>query len=406
VNGTFEQFDSEMERRGLDTALVIGESTLGNPELAYVAGTTIPRGGIFIKRRRFEPILVVSNIDVGNAKLGRVSDVRTYSDYGYENLIQRHGRERAYVMLVDLILRAVRSRGRVGVYGHNEFSHLLSTVDSLRRLGHKVTGEKDLSLIESLRDTKDSLETSRIRSVGARASRVVEEIQRMLGECVVSFGKLRLKGQTLTVGIVKSRVNTLLAEQDLIAPGGTVFAVGVKSADPHEMGSPLDPVKAGAPIVFDLFPVGAEGYWFDLTRTFVIGKAPRRVKDMFDAVLEAQLESLDSIRENVPGSKVMNSACDLFERRGFKTIRATLRGDRDAAKVGFIHSLGHGVGLSIGERPYLSLFSDDTLRKNQVVTVEPGLYKPGTGGVRIEDTILVKGRRIENLTPLEKELEI
>jgi len=71
-----------MEKRGLDTILVTGEGTLGNPELAYVAGTKIPRGGIFIKRRRFEPILVVSNIDVGNAKSGRVSDVRTYSDYG------------------------------------------------------------------------------------------------------------------------------------------------------------------------------------------------------------------------------------------------------------------------------------------------------------------------------------
>jgi len=406
VNGTFEQFDSEMERRGLDTALVIGESTLGNPELAYVAGTMIPRGGIFIKRRRFEPILVVSNIDVGNAKRGRVSDVRTYSDYGYENLIQRHGRERAYVMLVDLILRAVRSRGRVGVYGHNEFSRLLSTVDSLRRLGHKIAGEKDASLIESLRDTKDSSETRTIRSVGSRASSVVEQTQRMLGDCVVRSGKLKSKGKTLTVGMVKSRINTLLAEQDLIAPEGTVFAVGARSADPHEMGDPADPIKAGVPIVFDLFPVGAEGYWFDLTRTFVVGKAPRKVKDMFDAVLEVQLASLDSIQENISASKVMNSACDLFEQRGFKTIRATLKGDRNAAKVGFIHSLGHGVGLTIGERPYLSLFSDDTLRKNQVVTVEPGLYKPRVGGVRIEDTVLLKGRRVENLTALEKELEI
>jgi len=102
----------------------------------------------------------------------------------------------------------------------------------------------------------------------------------------------------------------------------------------------------------------------------------------------------------------MNCACEIFERRGFKTIRATLKGDRKAARVGFIHSLGHGVGLTIGERPYPSLFSDDILRKNQVVTLEPGLYKPRVGGVRIEDTVLVKGRRVENLTPLDKELEI
>jgi Xaa-Pro aminopeptidase len=103
---------------------------------------------------------------------------------------------------------------------------------------------------------------------------------------------------------------------------------------------------------------------------------------------------------------MMNSACDFFERRGFKTIRAVLKGDRDAVKVGFIHSLGHGVGLTIGERPYLSLFSDEGLRKNQVVTVEPGLYEPGVGGVRIEDTVVIKKRGVDNLTPLEKELEI
>jgi Xaa-Pro aminopeptidase len=103
---------------------------------------------------------------------------------------------------------------------------------------------------------------------------------------------------------------------------------------------------------------------------------------------------------------MMNSACDLFERDGFKTIRAVLKGDRDAAKVGFIHSLGHGVGLTIGERPYLSLFSDERLRKNQIVTVEPGLYEPGVGGVRIEDTVVVKKWSVDNLTPLEKDLEI
>lgn len=402
----FEEFDREMERRGLDTALVIGESTLGNPELAYVTGTTIPRGGILIKRTRQDPLLVVSNIDIGSAKRGRVRNIRTYGDYGYEKLVERHGRERGYIMLIDLLLRSVRTRGKIRIYGRNEFSHLLSVADSLRRMGYKVAGERDTSLIESLRETKDPVEINRIRSVGIRAARVVERTLEILRQCTVSSGKLKSKRETLTVGTVKSRINILLAEQDLMAPEGTVFAVGHSSADPHQMGILSDPVRARAPIVFDLFPVGVEGYWFDLTRTFVVGKAPRKVKNMFDTVLEVQLRSLDSMRENASASQVMNSACDFFERRGFKTIRAILKGDRAAAKIGFIHSLGHGVGLTIGERPYLSLFSDDTLRENQVVTVEPGLYEPGVGGVRIEDTILLKGRRIDNLTPLEKELEV
>jgi len=402
----FEQFDREMEKRGLGTALVIGESTLGNPEFAYVTRTTIPRGGMFVKRRGRQPILVVSNIDVGNAKRGHVKDVRTYSDYDYEKLVARHGRERGYLMLVQKLLGSVRTAGRVGIYGRNEFSHLLSITDSLRRIGYKVTGEANASLIDSLRETKDPPEIRRIRDVGAKASGVVEQVVEMLQQCKIVSGKLKCKRKTLTVGMVKSRINVLLAEQDLMAPEGTVFAVGTSSADPHEMGIRSAPVRAHVPIVLDLFPMSTNGYWFDLTRTLVVGSAPARAKRMFETVLEVQLRSIDHVRENEPARQLMNSACDLFEQRGFKTIRAALKGDRDAARVGFIHSLGHGVGLSIGERPHLSLFSDDMLRTNEVVTVEPGLYDPRVGGVRIEDTVLVKGRRVDNLTPLHKQLEI
>jgi Xaa-Pro aminopeptidase len=406
VNGLFGQFDAEMEKRGLDTALVVGESTLGNPELLYVTGATIPRGGIFLKRKHGDPLLVVSNIDVGSAKRGRVRDVRTYSDFGYEKLLKKHGTERAYITLIDSILRSIHTRGRVAIYGRSEFSHLLSVADSLRKMGHKVTGERDSSLIDSLRETKDPSEVSRVRSVGLRAARVVHGTLEMLRECAISSGKLKHRRRTLTISAVKSRINVLLAEQDLMAPEGTVFAVGQSSADPHAMGEPSEPVRAGTPIVFDLFPVSPEGYWFDLTRTFVIGRANRKVKEMFQTVLDVQLRSMDLIREDMPARQVMNSACDIFERNGFKTIRATLERDKEAARIGFIHSLGHGVGLTIGERPYLGLFSDDVLRRNHLLTVEPGLYHPSVGGVRIEDTVLVKGRRIENLTPLEKELEI
>ena len=402
----FNEFDNEMRKRGLDTAIVVGESTMGNPELAYVTGTVIPRGGIFVKRMDQRPLLVVSNIDIGSAKRGRIRDVRTYSDYNYEKLAKRYGRDRAYVKLIDIILRSLRVRGTVGIYGRNEFSHLLSVADSLRKIGYKIAGETDASLIESLRETKDSAEIDRIREIGARAGHVVESTLDTLRRCTITSGKLKLKGKTLTIGTIRSRVNVLLAEQDLMAPEGTVFAVGPSSADPHEMGTKTGPVRAGVPIVFDLFPVGTDGYWFDLTRTYVVGKASIKVKRMFETVREVQARILDALKEGAQASRMMNSACDLFERDGFKTIRGVLKGDRDAAKLGFIHSLGHGVGLTIGERPYLSLFSDERLRKNQVVTVEPGLYEPGVGGVRIEDTVVIKKRGVDNLTPLEKELEI
>jgi Xaa-Pro aminopeptidase len=402
----FEDFDNEMRRRGLDTVMVIGESTLGNPELAYVTGTAIPRGGIFLKRVGQPPLLIVSNIDVGGAKRGRVREIQTYTDYGYEKLLKQHGRERGYIKFLDLILQSIGTRGDICIYSRNEFSRLLSVVDSIRKLGYKIAGETDASLIESLRETKDPAEIDKIRNVGVRATHVVESILEMLRACTVTSGKLKLDRKVLTVGMVKSRINALLAEQDLMAPEGTIFAVGPSSADPHEMGIPWEPIRAGVPLVFDMFPVGVDGYWFDLTRTYVVGKPSHKVKRMFDTVREVQIRTLDSIREGTQASKVMNIACDLFNRHGFKTIRGTLTGDRRATKVGFIHSLGHGVGLTIGERPYLGLFSDEKLRRGNVVTVEPGLYEPGVGGVRMEDTIAVTKRGIEDLSPLEKELRI
>ena len=402
----FADFDNEMKKRGLDTVLVIGESTLGNPELAYATRAMIPRGGIFLKRTGQQPLLIVSNIDLGNARRGRVRDVRTYSDYGYEKLVNQYGRERGYIMLIDSLLRSLRTRGRVGIYSRNEFSHLLSLTDSLRKLGYKVAGEPDASLLESLRETKDITEIRRIRSIGERTACVVEDTLEMLRDCKVRSGKLRLKAKVLTIGAVKSRINVLLAEQDLMTPEGTIFAVGPRSADPHEMGTASAPVRAGVPIVFDLFPVGTDGYWFDLTRTYVVGKVPPRVNRMYETVRDVQTKMLDLIEEGVQASKLMNLACDIFERNGFKTLRMLLKGDKDATSRGFIHSLGHGVGLSIGERPNLNLLNAETLKANQVVTVEPGLYEPRVGGVRIEDTILIKKHGIDNLTRLEKELSI
>ena len=102
----------------------------------------------------------------------------------------------------------------------------------------------------------------------------------------------------------------------------------------------------------------------------------------------------------------MNRACDVIERAGFETVRQIYMGKEKSISSGFIHSLGHGVGLTIGESPYLSFNSKTPLETGEVVTVEPGVYVPRYGGVRIEDTVVIKSKGIENLTPVEKELEL
>ncbi len=120
----------------------------------------------------------------------------------------------------------------------------------------------------------------------------------------------------------------------------------------------------------------------------------------------AQHASLDVLRAGVTGEEAMVAACDMVERGGYKTMRQVYEGKVKDLNSGFNHSLGHGVGLTIGERPYLSFLSEDPLRSSHVVTVEPGVYLPGYGGVRIEDTVLITPKGFENLAKVESELEL
>ena len=159
-------------------------------------------------------------------------------------------------------------------------------------------------------------------------------------------------------------------------------------------------------MVFDIFPQAQTGYWFDLTRSFVIGRADAKAKKLFETVSEAQNVSLDFVREGVSGEAAMLEACRVIERAGYRTVREVFEGRSKSISSGFNHSLGHGVGLTIGERPYLSFLSKDPLRSGQVVTVEPGIYSPRFGGVRIEDTVAITGKGIDNLASVDKEFEL
>jgi Xaa-Pro aminopeptidase len=159
-------------------------------------------------------------------------------------------------------------------------------------------------------------------------------------------------------------------------------------------------------IVYDIFPQGESGYWSDLTRSFVVGRAERKARRIFETVLEAQEASLNFLREGVSGEDAMDRACKVVEKRGYRTVREIFAGKAEVVDSGFIHSLGHGVGLTIGERPYLTFLSKDRLRRGQVVTVEPGIYLPGYGGVRIEDTVVITRSGVNVLGNVEKELEL
>jgi Xaa-Pro aminopeptidase len=208
-----------------------------------------------------------------------------------------------------------------------------------------------------------------------------------------AHGVLRLGRTVLTAEAVRKAINRVLLD-DNCAGGEPIVACGPLSANPHWIGH--GPLKAGEPIVFDIFPQNLEtGYWGDLTRTLVKGRPSPRLAAMHRAVQKAQTRALGALRAGVRASTIHQGVVDAFERMGFK------QGDRDGVPEGFIHGTGHGVGLEIHEAPSLGRQAT-VLRSGHVVTVEPGLYYADTGGVRIEDTVIVTRGGFEYLWPCPK----
>jgi len=403
-----EDLDLSMRARTIDGIVGYGESTLADPDLTYAVGGTLARGGFYFKKCGRPPLLVVSNLDYGSAKRsGGVNRVQTLTQWGFEKLQKKHsGPYEASARLVASILRKEGIHGKVALFGRNDLAKALRFAQTLRRLGVQVVGERPPTIVETARDTKEKHELESLRDVGKRTAKVVGYLLESLRNATVKRGHLELGGERATIGLMKSRIASMLAAEGLLAPEGTIFAAGASGADPHNAGDPTSEIRKGRLIVFDIFPQAESGYWSDLTRTFVLGRADPKAREMFEVVRQAQGDAMDHLRAGVTGEESMNRACDVIERAGFKTVRGLYIGKEKSITSGFVHSLGHGVGLTIGESPYLSFNGRASLKVGEVVTVEPGLYAPGYGGVRIEDTVLIKSKGIEILTPIEKELEL
>ena len=215
---------------------------------------------------------------------------------------------------------------------------------------------------------------------------------------ISSSGLLKHNGKPLTSESLKDLIEATLLRHGCSAEG-TIVAAGPQSARPHEVGS--GPLRAGAPIVIDVFPRDkTTGYWGDLTRTVVRGRASAAIRRLHRDVLAAQKLALSMVRPGVESRAVQRAVEEFFRAAGHETRLAP-----PGSECGFIHSVGHGVGLDIHESPGLRN-EPGRLCAGNVLTVEPGLYVPGLGGVRIEDTVVVTRTGHKVLATFPKKLEI
>ncbi len=306
-------------------------------------------------------------------------------------------------MRCELMLNDVGvSAGRVGVYGTYDISAIFGLLTHLQKLMPEIefVGEtREDTIFMRAMETKDEAEVERIRRMGKITTEVVGQVAEFLTSCAVRDDEVLLKedGTPLTVGDVHGMIRLWVAQRGAELPSGFIFATGRDAGVPHSAGNPEALMKLGQTIVFDIYPAEAGGgYYYDFTRTWSLGYATPEAQELYDQVKEIYDTLNDNFDLNAPFKNYQQMVCEYYESKGHQTPLNT-----KSPIEGYVHSLGHGVGLNIHERPFSGLTTgeDQRLAPGVVITSEPGLYYPEKGmGFRIEDTLWVRpDGRIERL---------
>jgi Xaa-Pro aminopeptidase len=282
--------------------------------------------------------------------------------------------------------------GRIALYGRSDIGINYAVFSALQQTmpGVSLVGDIDNSVLMIARMTKDETEIERICKMGKITTQVVGQVADFITSHSVKNDVLvNKKGKPLTIGDVKSRINLWLSERGAENPEGTIFAIGHDAGVPHSSGNPNDLLKLGQTIVFDIYPCEAGGgYFYDFTRTWCLGYAPDDVLSLYETVLSVYTKVTQELQMGKPFKDYQEIACELFSAQGHLTIK-----EDPQTQQGYVHSLGHGIGLNIHERPSSWSKADDnnSLEPGTVFTIEPGLYYPDKGmGVRLENSLWVR----------------
>ncbi|GIK09582.1 MAG: hypothetical protein JETCAE02_09900 [Anaerolineaceae bacterium] len=387
--------DALMQNRNLDALLVVGNAE-HNPPMYYLTGGGHVSHATVIKKRGEEAAYFHNDMERDEAAKSGLRLI-PYSKYDYDALYKEADGDlllasalRYRMMFEELGL----TRGRVGVYGFYDLSAVFGTLSRLQKLLPELefVGEpREDSIFMRAMETKDAAEVERIRRMGRITTTVVGKTRDYLTEREVRADEVLLKedGSPLTVGDVHAKIRLWVAEQGAELPSGFIFAIGRDAGVPHSTGNPADLMRLGQTIVFDIYPAEAGGgYYYDFTRTWSLGYAAPEAQELYNQVKEIFDKLMDNFDVNAPFKHYHKMTCEYFESKGHQSPLNT-----KAPVEGYVHSLGHGVGLNIHERPFSSLTSSDDQRlaPGVVITSEPGLYYPEKGmGFRIEDTLWVR----------------
>jgi Xaa-Pro aminopeptidase len=381
-----------MDGAGLDAIAVLGNAEQNPPMYYLTGGGHVSNGALFQKPGK-EPVLYCNAMERAEAAKSGLSVIPLKTG-AVEALIKD---PRPILEEQGIV------RGRLGIYGMVDAGNLITLIASIRNAfpALEVVGEpQGDSIFLRAMETKEEAEVKRIRRMGRITTEVVGLVAKYLKGCEVRGDEvlLRTDGTPLTIADVKSKISLWLAERGAVEAAGTIFAIGKDAGVPHSVGSPDDQLQLGKTIVFDIFPAEAGGgYFYDFTRTWSLGYATREAQELYDEVSAVYEKVIDNLDLNVSFKEYQKLACDEFNRNGHNTPMH----NQGVLQNGYVHSLGHGLGLNIHERPRSGHqeSEDNILKAGVVVTIEPGLYYPEKGmGARIEDSYWVRpDGRLEKL---------
>jgi len=376
--------DNLMQERNLDAIMVLGNAE-HNPPMYYLTGGGHVRDALLLKKRGEQAVI-------------------------YCNAMEREEAEKSGLVVMPTRLGAIDEllknsigifeerrllAGRVGVYGTFDVGTTMRLMDTLKNALPDVefmSELKDESIFMYAMETKDEGEVARIRRMGKVTTEVVGKVAEFLTSHTVNQDEALIKedGAPLTIRDVKNKIALWLAERGTADVEGSIFAIGRDAGIPHSVGNPDDVLRLGKTIVFDIFPAETGGgYFYDFTRTWSLGYATPDAQQLYDEVKAVYEKVVENIDLNVDFREYQKMVCDEFGRNGHKTPMNT----EGALTDGYVHSLGHGVGLNLHERPISrhTAGNDNRLKSDVVITIEPGLYYPEKGmGARIEDSYWVR----------------
>ncbi len=383
-----------LSEKNLDCIIVTGASAY-NPFMTYfVPGTFFTRAMIVLIKGE-EPVLLYRPMERDTAAKTSLREI-CFDEFPMKEFLAKAKGNSLIAEAHELkaILTSLGlNEGRIAFCGKLEFGRQFAVVRAFSELApeYEIMTMEGADCLENCRYTKDKDELESIRTMGERVVTVVGKIEAYIRSCILVDNQLcAADGKFVTIGQIKEKINLLLSEAGGENPQGTIFAMGRDAGVPHNDGNDAAILEGGKTIVFDFFPCEAGGgYFYDFTRTWCIGYASETVQKAYDQVKQVHHEIINAIEPGMPVKALQQKTCELFQEMGHPTVMSDPK-----TLQGYVHSVSHGLGINVHERPFSGFggLDSDVIEPGVVFTVEPGLYYPEAVepfGIRIEDTIYI-----------------